>query len=214
MPVPVGPGAMNMHSHQRRESTQSAHADSGHPHMNHGGRGGMSGGGRGGRHPQSYGPNNHQYNQQSQYNNGYGRGAYSGPNQARGQPPNMNNQQYQGSVQAYNPNSPRMVHRSPAMAHASPALATVQPMATPQLYPPNYMQPAPHGVSYILFILPFYLLVSFYLAIIATNSLLSGKLENRNSILKNICLTISAVWITSISPLRPERILPASIFGL
>lgn len=144
-PVPVGPGSM--HNHQRRESTQSAHTESGPSHL-HGQRGGMQNSRRGG-HPAYGQQNNHHYQQQNQYNNGgYGRGGYANnPSQNRGPLPNMNSAYGGGQVQGYNTNSPRNMHRSPAMSHASPSLAAVQPMATPQLYPPQYMAPLQQQVS-------------------------------------------------------------------
>lgn len=149
-PVPVGPNSM--HNHQRRESTQSAHTESGPSHL-HGQRGAMQNSGRRGGH-QAYGQNNnHHYQQQNQYNNGnYNtRGGYVNPNQNRGPPPNMNPQAYGGPglVQGYNTNPPRNMHRSPAMSHASPSLAAVQPMVTPQLYPPQQYMPPPQGVSFL-----------------------------------------------------------------
>lgn len=150
-PVPVGPGSMQ--SHQRRESTQSAHTESGPSHL-HGPRSGMQNSGRRGGH-QAYGQNNHHYQQQTQYSNGgYGRGGYANPNQNRGPPPNMNQQAYgPGPVQGYNTNPPpRNMHRSPAMSHASPSLAAVQPMVTPQLYPPQQYMSPPQQVSDLFFL--------------------------------------------------------------
>lgn len=132
---PVGPGSMNMHNHQRRESAQSAHTESGHLH---GQRGGMQNSGRRGGGGHAYGHNNSHHYQQGQYSNGYPRGGYTNTNQNRGPPPNMNPQAYgvPGPAQGYNTNSPRNMHRSPAMSHASPSLPAVLPMVTSQLYPP------------------------------------------------------------------------------
>lgn len=176
-PVPSGPGSMNLHAHQRRESTHSAHAETG-PHLGHGQRGAMRDSRGGGRH-QGY-QNNHQYNQQNQYNNGYGRGGYGGPNQNRGPPPNMNQQQGYGGpnpIQGY-PNSPRNIHRSPAITHASPSLAAVTPMATPQLFPQQHYMPQPGNVSYLHapFSLFLFLAVCFlYFVTIFAGDFCSGK---------------------------------------
>lgn len=159
-PVPVGPGSMQ--NHQRRESTQSAHTESGPSHL-HGQRGGVQNSGRRGGHPAYGQQNNHHYQQQNQYSNGgYGRSGYANPNQNRGPPPNMNPQAYGGGqVQGYNTNSPRNMHRSPAMPHASPSLAAVQPMVTPQLYPPQQFMPPLQQVSGLFssFRIPFLLLL-------------------------------------------------------
>lgn len=199
-PVPSGP--VSMQSHQRRESTQSNHTETGPSHLGQSQRSGMRNPVRGGH--QNYGPSHHQnYQQSHQYNNnGYnGRGGYGGPNQNRGQPPNMGQQPYGGpAVQGY-PNSPRNIHRSPAMSHASPSLATVQPMVTPQLYPPQQQQyMPPQAVSYILSPRSESSLLSVVIATVA-GSPLFRKLEGHRLIFEYF-LTIFAVrWSASLDAL-------------
>jgi translation initiation factor 4G len=138
---PQGPNSMGPQGHTRRDSTQSAHGESG-PTMSHGR--GMPPAGRGGRH-QTYGQNQFQPSQPY----GYGRGYQGGGNQQRNGPANMGapvpyTQQY--------PNSPHRVPRSPALSqastHASPSLSTAVP-STPQLFPPahgqgGYLPGSPH----------------------------------------------------------------------
>ncbi|TGZ84887.1 hypothetical protein EX30DRAFT_368018 [Ascodesmis nigricans] len=130
---PAGPGGAGPQAHARRDSTHSAHGESG-PNMPHG-RGMPAGRGR-----------NQPYNNYQNQQYGYGRGNFQGgPSQPRNGPNNMGSAPYQH--QQFNANSPRNMPRSPAMAHASPSMAHAVPTPTPQLYQsaPAFVPGNPHG---------------------------------------------------------------------
>ena len=136
--VPQGPTSMATRGHNRHDSAQSSHTDSGlvMPH----GRG-MPMNRRGG-YPQ--------YQNQSY---GY-RSGYQGPSQQRNGPTNMGGappfpqQQY--------PSSPRQGPRSPAITHVqathhSPSMSVALPTThTPQLYPPGQFIPGNTVCSFFI----------------------------------------------------------------